>query len=83
MQIMNLFVKQFLLVHPPHTSFFFGPNIHLSALFSNTFIVCVFFYVTDQFSHPYENRDKFLVLQTPTNWSGNNINISVIRQVER
>jgi hypothetical protein len=41
---------------------FFGPNILLSAPFSNTFILCYFLTVRDQVPHPYTSAGKIRVL---------------------
>jgi hypothetical protein len=49
------------ILQPPIISFFFGPNILLSILFSNTLNLCSSFNVLYQFSHPYESRGKIIV----------------------
>jgi hypothetical protein len=45
-------------LHYPVTSSFFGPNILLSTLFSNTLSLCS----RDQVSHPYRTIGKIMVL---------------------
>jgi hypothetical protein len=57
---MKLLITQFL--QPPVTSSAFGPNILLSALFSNTFTQCFSFNVRDQVLHPYRTTRKIIVL---------------------
>jgi hypothetical protein len=49
-------------LHPPSTSSFFGPNILLSALFSNSHSLCSSLNVRDQVSHPYRTTGKIIVL---------------------
>jgi hypothetical protein len=44
------------------TSFFSGPNILLSSLFSNTLRLCSSLNVRDQFLHPYKTTGKIVVL---------------------
>jgi hypothetical protein len=48
---MKLLIMQFL--QPPVTSSFFGPNILLSTLFSNTVSLCSSHNVRDEVSHPH------------------------------
>jgi hypothetical protein len=43
-------------------SFLLGPNILLSALFSNAFYLFYFLNVTVQVSYPYKNTGKIMVL---------------------
>jgi hypothetical protein len=57
---MKLLIMQFL--QPPVTSSLFGPNILLSALFSNTLSLCSSLNVRDQVSHPYRIKDEVIVL---------------------
>jgi hypothetical protein len=45
----------------PVTSSFFGPNILLSTLFSNTLSLCFSLNVSDQVSHPYRTTGKIMV----------------------
>jgi hypothetical protein len=49
-------------LHSAVTSCFFGPNILLSTLFSNTLSLCSSLNVRDQFSHPYRTTGKSIVL---------------------
>jgi hypothetical protein len=42
----------------PVTSSLFGPNIHLSILFSNTLSLCSSLNVRDQVSHPYRTAGE-------------------------
>jgi hypothetical protein len=37
----------------------FGPNIHLSTLFSNTLSLCSSLNITDQVSHTFRTQAKF------------------------
>jgi hypothetical protein len=46
----------------PVTSSFFGWNILLSTLFSNSLSLCCSLNVRDQFSHPYRTRGKIIIL---------------------
>jgi hypothetical protein len=48
-------------LQPPLTSSFFGPNILLSILFSNTLSLCPSLNVRDQVSHPYKTTGKTVV----------------------
>jgi hypothetical protein len=43
-------------LHPPITSFLFGPNILLSNLSSNTVSPCYSLNIRDQVSHPYRSK---------------------------
>jgi hypothetical protein len=45
----------------PVTSSLFGPNIALSALFSDTIRLCSYLNVTDQASRPYKTTGKIIV----------------------
>jgi hypothetical protein len=57
---MKHLIMQFL--RPPVTSSLFGPNILLSALFSNTLSLCSSFNVREQVSQLYKNhRQNFYV----------------------
>jgi hypothetical protein len=47
-------------LQPPVTSFLFGPNNLLSALFSNTLSLCSSLNVRDQVSRPYRTTWKIL-----------------------
>jgi hypothetical protein len=50
-------------LQPPVTSSLLGPNIHLSALFSNTLNLCSSLNVRDKVSHPYKKTTgKIIVL---------------------
>jgi len=49
-------------LHSPVTSSFLGPNILLSALFSNTLSLRSSVNVRDQVSHPYKTTGKITVL---------------------
>jgi tellurite resistance protein TehA-like permease len=49
-------------LHSPVTSSLLGPNILLSALFSNTFNLRSSFNVSDQVSHPYRTTGKIIFL---------------------
>jgi hypothetical protein len=49
-------------LHPTVTSSFFGPNILLSTLFSNTLRLCSTLNVRDQVWHPYTAIGKTVVL---------------------
>jgi hypothetical protein len=48
-------------LHPPVTPHFFGQNILLSTLFSNTFILYSSYITRDKISHPYITIDKIIV----------------------
>ena len=50
------------LLHSPVTSSLLGPNILLNTMFSNTLSFLSSRNVNDQVSHPYETRDKIIVL---------------------
>jgi hypothetical protein len=45
----------------PIVSSFFGPDILLSTLFSNTLSLFPSFNIRDQVSHPYETRGRIVV----------------------
>ena len=49
-------------LHSPVTSYFLGPNILLSTLFSNTLSLCSSLNVSDQVSHPYKTTGRIIVL---------------------
>ena len=49
-------------LHSPVTSSLLGPNILLSTLFSNTFILRCSLNVSDRISHPYKTTSKIIVL---------------------
>jgi small basic protein len=49
-------------LQPPVTSSVFGPNIHVSSLFSNILSVCSSLDIRDQVSHPYRTAGKIIVL---------------------
>jgi hypothetical protein len=49
-------------LHPPVTSFLFGPNIPLNILLSNTLSLYPFLNVINQVSHPYRTTGKIIVL---------------------
>ena len=49
-------------LHSPVTSFFLGPNILLSTLLSNTFVLHCSLSVSDQVSHPYKPTGKMMFL---------------------
>jgi hypothetical protein len=49
-------------LQPPVTSSLFSPNILLSTLFSNTYSQCSSLNSGDEISHPYNTRDKIMVL---------------------
>jgi len=51
-------------LHSPVTSFLLGPNILLSALFSNTVTWLTSPNVSDQVSHPYKTTGKVIVVYT-------------------
>jgi hypothetical protein len=59
-QVIKFFITQF--PQPPVTSSHFGPNIHLSTLFSNMLNLWSSFNVRDQFSHGYRTTDKTIFL---------------------
>jgi hypothetical protein len=56
---MKLLIMEFL--QPPITLSFFGPNILLSTLLSNTLSLCSSLNVRDQVSHPYRSTAKIIV----------------------
>jgi hypothetical protein len=47
-------------LRPPVTSYFFGPNIQLSALFSNTLSLWSSLNIRDQVSYPYSTTGKII-----------------------
>jgi hypothetical protein len=49
-------------LHLPVTPDFFGQNIFLSPLFSNTLSLCSSFNVKDQVSHPHKTTSKIILL---------------------
>jgi hypothetical protein len=49
-------------MQPPVISNFFGPNILLTTLFSNTLSLCSSLNVSDQVPHPYRTTGKIIVL---------------------
>jgi hypothetical protein len=48
-------------LQPTITSHFFGPNILLNTLFSNTISLCSSLNVTHQVSYPYKTAGKMMV----------------------
>jgi hypothetical protein len=50
------------LLHSPVDSSLLGPNILVSALFSNTLSLCSSLSVRDQVSHPCKTTGKIIVL---------------------
>jgi hypothetical protein len=53
-------------LHSPVTSSFFGPNILLRTLISNTHNLCSSLNVRDQVSHPYKTTCRIMVLYAST-----------------
>jgi hypothetical protein len=49
-------------LQPPVTSSVFGPNVNLGTLFSNTLSLCSLLKIRDQFSQPYRNTRKMIVM---------------------
>jgi hypothetical protein len=52
-------------LYSPVTSSYFGLNILLSTLLSNTLSLCSFLNARDQISHPYISTGKIIVLYIP------------------
>jgi hypothetical protein len=49
-------------LYSPVTSSLFDQNILLNTLFSNTFSLCSSLNVSNQVSHPYKTKGKFILL---------------------
>jgi hypothetical protein len=60
--LLNLIGEEYSFLHPPVTPSFFGPNILLNTLFSNTVSLCSSLNARDHVSHPYITTGKVVVM---------------------